>query len=64
MQPPLMPAAQQHGLSTAAIPVFPVYGNGDYPVQPVYVDELAAQAVEAGSQSENSPTAYAPCLAT
>ena len=35
-------------------PVFPVYGNGDYPVQPVYVEDLAAQAVEAGSQSENS----------
>ena len=27
-------------------PVFPVYGNGDYPVQPVYVEDLAAQAVE------------------
>ena len=25
-------------------PVFPVYGNGDYPVQPVYVEDLAAQA--------------------
>ena len=35
-------------------PVFPVYGNGDYPVQPVYVEDLAAQAVEVGSQSENS----------
>ena len=34
-------------------PVFPVYGNGDYPVQPVYVEDLAAQAVEAGSQSES-----------
>ena len=33
---------------------FPVYGNGDYPVQPVYVEDLAAQAVEAGSQSESS----------
>ncbi len=33
---------------------FPVYGKGDYPVQPVYVEDLAAQAVEAGSQSENS----------
>ena len=37
-------------------PVFPVYGNGDYPVQPVYVEDLAAQAVEAGSQRENSVT--------
>ena len=35
-------------------PVFPVYGNGDYSVQPVYVEDLASQAVEAGSQSENS----------
>ncbi len=35
-------------------PVFPVYGNGDYPVQPVYVEDVAAQAVEAGAQSENS----------
>ena len=35
-------------------PVFPLYGNGDYPVQPVYVEDLAAQAVEAGSQSESS----------
>ena len=35
-------------------PVFPVYGSGDYPVQPVYVEDLAAQAVEAGSHSENS----------
>ena len=34
-------------------PVFPVYGNGDYPVQPVYVEDVAAQAVEAGSQSES-----------
>ena len=35
-------------------PVFPVYGRGDYPVQPVYVEDLAAQAVEAGSQRGNS----------
>ena len=35
-------------------PVFPVYGSGDYPVQPVYVEDLAAQAVEAGYQSESS----------
>ena len=32
---------------------FPVYGNGDHPVQPVYVEDLAVQAVEAGSQSES-----------
>ena len=35
-------------------PVFPVYGNGDYPVEPIYVEDLAAHAVEAGAQSENS----------
>ena len=40
-------------------PVFPVYGNGDYPVQPVYVEDLAAQAVQAGSQSESSAAAAA-----
>ena len=32
-------------------PVFPVYGSGDYPVQPIYVEDLAAQAAEAGSLS-------------
>ena len=37
-------------------PLFPVYGSGDYPVQPVYAQDLAAQAVAAGSQSENSTT--------
>ena len=35
-------------------PVFPVCGNGDYPVQPVYAEDLAAQAVAAGSQNESS----------
>ena len=35
-------------------PVFPVYGSGDYQVQPVYVEDLAAQAVEAGFQSGSS----------
>ena len=35
-------------------PVFPVYGNGDYPVQPVCIEDLATQAVKAGSQRENS----------
>jgi len=30
-------------------PVFPVYGRGDYAIQPVYVEDVAAQAVEAGS---------------
>ena len=31
--------------------MFPVYGSGDYLVQPVYAEDLAAQPVEAGSQS-------------
>lgn len=35
-------------------PVFPVYGSGNYPVQPVYAEDVAAQAVEAGSQSKNT----------
>ena len=35
-------------------PVFPVCGNGEYTVQPVYVEDLAAQAVEAGATSGNS----------
>ena len=35
-------------------PVFPVCGNGQYPVQPVYVEDLAVQAVEAGAASGNS----------
>ena len=35
-------------------PLFPVCGSGDYPVQPVSVDDLAAQAVEAGSGSEDA----------
>ena len=34
-------------------PVFPVFGNGDYPVQPIYAEDLAAQAVDAGSENEN-----------
>ena len=34
-------------------PVFPVFGRGDYPVQPIYAEDLAAQAVDAGSESEN-----------
>ena len=35
-------------------PIFPVYGKGDYPVQPVYVEDVAAQAVRAGSRCENT----------
>ena len=35
-------------------PIFPVFGNGDYRVQPIYAEDLAAQAVEAGAGGENS----------
>ena len=34
-------------------PVFPVFGRGDYPVQPIYAEDLAAQAVEAGSRTDS-----------
>ena len=34
-------------------PVFPVYGNGDYQVQPIYAGDLAALAVEAGSRNNS-----------
>ena len=34
-------------------PVFPVFGKGDYPVQPVCAGDLAGQAVEVGSRSDN-----------
>ena len=35
-------------------PVFPVFGDGGYRVQPIYAEDLAAQAVAVGSGSENS----------
>ena len=35
-------------------PVFPVYGGGDYPVQPIYAGDVAAQAVEAGCRTADS----------
>ena len=35
-------------------PFFPVCGSGNYTVQPVYVEDLAAQAVEASVQSGSS----------
>ena len=40
-------------------PVFPVYGNGDYQVQPVYAEDLAAQAVAAGSRDDSFVAAAA-----
>lgn len=35
------------------LPVFGVFGNGRYRVQPIYVDDLAALAVEQGHNREN-----------
>ena len=31
-------------------PIFPVFASGNYPVQPIYAGDLAAQAVDAGAQ--------------
>jgi len=35
------------------LPVIGVFGNGQYRLQPIYVDDLAALAVEQGGRSEN-----------
>ena len=35
-------------------PFFPICGNGNYPVQPIYAGDLADQAVAAASQAGNS----------
>ena len=37
-------------------PLFPIVGSGDYLVRPVYVDDLAALAVDAGAQAEDTVT--------
>ena len=47
------PAAEQHGRALRRFPVFPVFGKGDYPVQPVYAEDVAAQAVAAGSRNDS-----------
>jgi NADH dehydrogenase len=36
------------------LPVFGVFGSGDYRLQPIYVDDLAALGVEMGANRENS----------
>ncbi|MCB8942638.1 MAG: NAD(P)H-binding protein [Ardenticatenaceae bacterium] len=36
------------------LPIFGVFGNGQYRVQPIYVDDLAQLAVEQGENSENT----------
>ena len=33
--------------------VFPVFGTGDYSIQPIYAEDLAALAVDAGSRADN-----------
>jgi len=35
------------------LPVYGVYGKGDYRLQPIYVDDLAAAAVEKAEESKN-----------
>ena len=35
------------------LPVFGVFGRGDYKLQPIYVDDLAAAAVEKASGGQN-----------
>lgn len=39
--------------SLRRFPIFPMYGNGDYPVQPIYAKDVAEQAVAAATVSEN-----------
>ncbi len=34
-------------------PVFPVFGSGDYRVQPIYAEDLAAQALAAGFRNDS-----------
>ena len=40
---------QQHRLDLRRLPVFGVFGDGRYRLQPIYVDDLAALAVEQGA---------------
>jgi NADH dehydrogenase len=35
------------------LPIFGVFGDGSYRIQPIYVDDLAALAVELGAHTEN-----------
>ncbi len=37
-------------------PIFPIFGSGNYPVRPVFVEDLAALAVDAALQSESAVT--------
>ncbi len=40
-------------------PVFPVFGRGDYPVQPLYTEDMAAFGMDAGSWGESLVAAAA-----
>ena len=37
-------------------PFYPVFGDGEYRVQPVYAGDVAAQAVQAGARGDSSTT--------
>ena len=37
-------------------PIFPIFGDGSYPVQPVFVEDLAKLAVNAASQTGSTVT--------
>ena len=41
------------GWALRRLPVFGVFGNGQYRLQPIYVDDLAQLAVEQGKQTRN-----------
>ena len=41
-------------------PISPVYGNGDYQVQPIYAGDLAVQAVTAGLRTDRFIAAAGP----
>ncbi len=47
------PAAEQHGCALRRFPAFPVFGRGDYLVQPIYAEDVAALLVDAGSLTES-----------
>ena len=41
-------------------PLFPVFGSDDYAVQPIYAEDLAAQAGDAGSGRDSFAAAAGP----
>ena len=52
-------AAVEAPLPHSAALDIPVFGNGDYPVQPVYAGDLAALTVDAGSGRDSLVAAAA-----